>query len=785
MTKVRTKRKKTMKSASQSGRLRILLIGAFLMLFLSVCVGRVAYLQLFISEESTSEGRAQHYKDSTFVAQRGPILDRNGRIMAMTIPYQRLQVLRPSKHREFITDFISAVSHTPREEVWRRCGFDEEARLDTQKTPEQSTVFGEDGWLDWFQRKFRYAPVIMADVDPNVVRAISKIRQYKVPLKKDENRKMVPDVASADKEMLWLKEVLRSVRPLNSSRRIAPHMTLAAQVVGHTGVPDKAWTLREGRPAFSDELQGKSSVEAAVDRFIRSTRKTLRALKLKGGGLSLLADNPALNLEGPRAILTIDAELQRNVEDALALGVVEARATEGVALVMEIDTGNLAAVAQYPPFNPNAQSEYDRDEMYKWRNSAFVMAFEPGSTVKVLLDAAALEEGVLNEEDRIYCHGKDGWEVAAGEKKIKDTHPLGYASLREAIKDSSNVFHGKVALWRLGPELVYRYLRAFGFGERTNVLWDLMADSGRGSKPLEAPLEGMGLLHHWKKWRNYDTANIGRGHGFSVTPVELVAALAALGNGGVWRNPVLIERVVDVDGKVLREAPRVSRRVVSEEVARRIINLMVSVVEAGGTGEDAAIFGVSVAGKTGTAQKIIPVEFEVDTPEGGTRTVRRGHLSDDRYVASFVGLVPAEKPRYAILVLVDDPTGTHVGGRVAGPIFSSIAQRTLAYFRLKKGNVEEDETAVVEAVVTPEAAASSGEPMDALTDAGKRATGPARVPDFKGMSVARSLGLAWQSRLQLKAKGAGIAVKQNVAPGTLLEEGAPVEVTFSMEPRDG
>jgi cell division protein FtsI (penicillin-binding protein 3) len=283
----------------------------------------------------------------------------------------------------------------------------------------------------------------------------------------------------------------------------------------------------------------------------------------------------------------------------------------------------------------------------QWRNKPITDVYEPGSTFKIVAVSAALQEGRVTPMEVIDCE-KGNLLVAGG--RIRDHTAHGLLPFRDVVARSSNVGMAKVAL-RLGNYEFYRYIRAFGFGEKTGI--DL---------PGEVP----GIVRDVTQWSKRSLATLSIGQEIGVTPIQLISAVSAIANGGNLMRPFLVREIRDPQGVVVEQfSPQVRRRVLTTQVAQVMKEILEGVVQPGGTGEKAAIPGYTVAGKTGTAQKVNPAT---------------GRYFADRFISSFAGFVPAAEPRLAILVVVEEPQGVSWGGSVAAPVFKAIAQEALNYF---------------------------------------------------------------------------------------------------------
>jgi cell division protein FtsI (penicillin-binding protein 3) len=319
-----------------------------------------------------------------------------------------------------------------------------------------------------------------------------------------------------------------------------------------------------------------------------------------------------------------------------------------MAIVMAPATGEVLALAHYPFFNPNRYGSFKRD---LWRNRAVTDPFEPGSTMKIFSVAAAIDSGVCSPSTIFYC---ENGEYRIGRNTIHDTKSHGWLSLQQIVKYSSNIGSVKMTE-KLGARQLHAYLNAFGFGRRSGIT---------------CPGETAGSLSPFKSWSAIDTGAISFGQGISVSAIQLIAAASAIANDGLLMKPMLVREITDRNGgTVKRFSPESVRRVVSSHTAGTVRRILKTVITEGGTGVNAALEGYSVCGKTGTAQKI-----------DSSGTYAKG-----RYLSSFLGLVPADQPELAILVLLDEPTVQSYGGIVAAPAFRQIALETLSYLNIPPG----------------------------------------------------------------------------------------------------
>jgi cell division protein FtsI (penicillin-binding protein 3) len=421
--------------------------------------------------------------------------------------------------------------------------------------------------------------------------------------------------------------------------------------------------------------------------------------------------------------LTLDTAIQHIAEKELEASILKYRAKAGVAIIVDPFTGEVLALANYPSFDPNLYNKQSADQR---RNRAVADSYEPGSTFKTILAAAALEEDVVGKEDLFYCEmGKYPY---AG-KIIHDTHPYGWLSFSKILQVSSNIGFTKVAE-KLKKDRYFKYIEKFGFGRSTGI---------------DVPGEVPGLLRKAETWSAIDLATHAFGQGISATPMQMVMAYAAIANGGFLMRPYITQRVVSPQGEVVLEnQPHVVRRVVSEKTAKQLASMLSQVTTEGGTGAMANIEGFEVAGKTGTAQKADPVH---------------GGYSNKR-VGSFVGFVPANNPRLVALVLIDEPEGSVYGGVVAAPVFRNIAQGALRRMMVAPqktealpvaANIAQDELPLRRIVKLSSESAAAGNDT--------------QVPDFIGLSMREALEKAQLSKIKVKLQGNGYVVKQLPAAG--------------------
>ena len=420
------------------------------------------------------------------------------------------------------------------------------------------------------------------------------------------------------------------VNTLMETRRFYPKGPLLSHVLGFAGIDN----------------QGLEGLEVGYDPLLRGYARRV-VLYRDAFGREIIPEwqRKTQALPGHAIHLTIDEVIQYVAEQALERAIAKTKAKGGAVIVMNPKTGEIIAWTLRPTFDPNY---IQRASPQVWRNRALTDPYEPGSTLKVVLAAAALESEHVQPDTLIYAG--DG-EMPISGTIIHDHEKAGWVTFREAIRRSSNVALVKTALG-LGGERVYRFLRAFGFGEKTGI---------------DLPGESVGILRSPDHWSQRTLASLAIGQEIAVTPLQLLTAVSAVANEGWLMTPFLVREVSDPRGRMIeRHTPQIRRRPIRAETAKTVTELLVNAVE-NGTGWRAAVPGYHVAGKTGTAQKVDPAT---------------GTYSSTKSIGSFVGFVPAEDPEFAIVVVIDEPQGSAWGGVVAAPVFREVAEQTLRYFNV-------------------------------------------------------------------------------------------------------
>jgi len=583
------------------------------------------------------------------------------------------------------------------------------------------------------------------------------------------------------KSFLWLKygvdfATAEKLRQMNiaglgfveASRREYKQGNLAAAVLGFVG----------------NDNQGLYGLEKSYDRELSGSPGRL-VMQVDAANREIPQTDTVVypSRPGDQLVLTIDQTIQFYVEQELDRIVSTYKPARAVILVMDPRTGEVLAMGSRPTFDPSRWQSYPARV---WgQNPAIFYTYEPGSTFKIIVTAAGLEEGAVHPND---WFDDPGYAVVQGRRIYDDERrPLGSVSFAQGVADSLNAVFVQVGQ-RLGRDRLYKYVHGFGFGALTGI---------------ELPGEQAGIVIPENDASPLNVATMSIGQSIAVTPLQVLTAVCAVANGGELIQPHLVKAIEDGAGRVIKEIrPRVIRRVISAETARQEISLLEGVVSAG-TGQKALVEGYKVAGKTGTAQVPGP-----------------GGYQAGKYVSSFAGFAPADNPRIAVLVMVAEPQGQYYGGEVAAPAFSDVVGETLRYLGVPEEADQLTAAARSGAENTPAAGQVSvpnlvGLPVtDArwlLDERGLRCWAPGSrgvvsgqqpapgrqevagtvislqvsplsaqpvVPDLTGLTIKKAGAVLAELGLQISIKGSGIAAEQQPKAGTRVSRGAVVTVRF-------
>lgn len=426
--------------------------------------------------------------------------------------------------------------------------------------------------------------------------------------------------------------------------RYYPKGALVSHIVGFAGI----------------DSQGLEGIEHQYESYLRGEKNLVHYQRdALGRRIAHAQDLGVGSLPtGFHLVLTLDEVVQFIVEEELASAIEKSGAKSGSIVMMDPTTGAILAWALHPTYDPNHYSKFTPDD---WRNRALTDPYEPGSTLKIVGAAAALQEKIMTPETLIY--GGEGQMSVAG-TIVHDPAKSSWMTFSEALAQSSNVGAIKVAV-ELGPQRFYRYLRAFGFGEKTGI---------------DLPGESPGLLRDPSEWSGRSLSSLAMGQEISVTPIQMVAAMSAIANDGRLMTPHVMAAVLDQHGNAVRASqPDEKRNPISIETAHRMTHILEMVVEKG-TGKRAKLGEYRVAGKTGTAQK-----YDSET----------GTYSSSKVIVSFLGFAPVGQPRLTMLIMIDEPQVGKWGGEIAAPVFRKVAERVLPYLGVLPGGAHLIRTASV------------------------------------------------------------------------------------------
>jgi cell division protein FtsI (penicillin-binding protein 3) len=423
---------------------------------------------------------------------------------------------------------------------------------------------------------------------------------------------------------------LKGVAFIKEGKRFYPDGILANQVLGYVGLDN----------------DGLTGIEKYFDEYIKGESSYLTQGKdAKGRGVLNDTQNCYISNNSNDVILTLDRNIQYLAEKELDAAWSQYHGRQALIIVQKTKTGEILALAGRPTFDRNKINDNSVNEM---RLRAICDFYEPGSTFKVISAAAALEEKVVTPTDRYFC---ENGSYKVGPTVIRDHEKEGWLTFAQVVERSSNIGMAKVAD-KLGRDKLYYYAKLFGFGGLTGI---------------ELPGETEGLLRQPRDWSGVSLGRIAFGQEIGVTPLQLINAVNAVANGGVLMQPYIVKCIRNKNGTVVKDfKPQVVRRVVSADTAKTLTEILQGVVDRG-TGVMAQVKGYDIAGKTGTAQKIDPELHK---------------YSPTKYVASFVGYLPADNPEVTILVIIDEPKEIHWGGSVCAPVFGQVAKDIMRYLNI-------------------------------------------------------------------------------------------------------
>ncbi len=455
------------------------------------------------------------------------------------------------------------------------------------------------------------------------------------------------DIGTAEKIKLQAREMKwKGISFVEETKRHYPYNELLANIIGFVNVSEGEEIAQAGIERLKDNSIRPQDGEIIVERDRKGTTFEEHVIQHSHHGNDVY--------------LTVSQQIQMIVEEELDELVEKYKPHAAYAVMVDPHNGNIMAIAQRPTFNPNDRTTMaDPDAC---RDKVISDAFEPGSIMKAVAIAGALDFGVVGPGDRFDC--ENGRWLFAG-KILRDAHPYGILSVTEIIQKSSNIGTAKIAV-EMGEKRLHNVFKRFEFGKKTGM-------------PIQP--EATGIFRPLERWDKLSISRFPIGQGIMVSPLQMVRAYCAIANGGRLVRIRLIDREVNPEtGEVFRipreSAPQVFIR---PDTCRNIVEMLKLVTKKGGTAERAAVKGYEVAGKTGTSQKVI----------GGV-------YSENRFHASFIGFVPADDPAFVLLVMADEPQGNHYGGVVAAPSFSRISEKVLRMMNIAPQYPDEYQSASVE-----------------------------------------------------------------------------------------
>lgn len=568
-------------------RYRAAIACGFLALIFTGFSARLVYLQVTKHEEYTTLAAQKHSRKEVIPANRGMILDRNGEILAASIPVRKVtldgtHVKKPKELAQLAAPFLGL--------------------------PEES-------------------------LEQTFNKEIADKGQFKVVLPELPEEKALALINAMDEKSL------RGLYFPKNSIRSYPNGAMLSHVLGFLARKDPK----------DEHVVGVNGIERSMEKYL-SGDDGFRYIERDRTGREIVIyrGQEQAPRQGFSVQLTIDMGLQAILENELDNAYKELKPETASGIIVNPKTGEILAMSNRPTFDLNAINDAKPEEM---KNRAILDMVEPGSTFKIVPASCALNEKVVSEKTQVFC---ENGSFSYGGRILRDHHGYGMMTVHDILVKSSNIGSAKLAMMS-GDEKFYEYVRRFGFGERSGI--DL---------PGEIP----GMVHPPARWDKLTITRMPMGHSVAVTPLQITMAMSVIANGGKLMRPHIIKSIKDQDGnEIQRMDPEVVREVIPEKIAHYVSNALTDVTGDQGTATLARVNGYSVAGKTGTAQKVDP----------------KGGYTPGKYVVSFVGYLPVEDPQFVCLIIVDDAkisSGLNYGGLVAAPVFSRVAEKAARYLDL-------------------------------------------------------------------------------------------------------
>ena len=597
---------------------KLLMLGLLLAAAFSGLGYRLVDLQYLRHDELSAKAESNTRREFVFEPRRGDILDVRGNVLA-TSTFAKTVCADPALMNERQADVV-ARAIAPLLDVNDRALFQ---RLATRTRLNDK---GETNLVQYVRLKQR---VPMETWD--------KIQAAMTNLSFGVDEKKLSKTEQASYRALRQKAVFAEDYPI----RVYPNQSLAAHILGFAQTEDA-----EINSNVVSEIVGTDGIEKTMNAKLSGVPGwRLTEMDRRGRELVALRDQDLGARDGLNVVLTIDSVIQNIMESALADAMEKHTPISISGIAIRPKTGEIVAMATLPNFNPNNPGASSPDAR---RNRIVTDVVEPGSTFKIVVISGALNDHLVSLNDIFDCeHGHFPY---AG-RVLHDHEPYGDLSVEQIITKSSNIGAAKVGI-KMGEDRLYDYITKYGFGARTGL-------------PL--PGEVVGISRPVKNWSKVSVAQIPMGQGIAVTRLQMMMAMCAIANDGVLMHPMLVNRLEDGDGNVVvRYSPQSARRIISESAAKDMVEALKTVVSSDGTAAKAALEHYTVAGKTGTAQKV----------EGG-------EYVHGKYISSFIGFFPADNPELCISIVLDESKEGYYGGQVAGPVFKDIAERAANYLNIK------------------------------------------------------------------------------------------------------
>lgn len=618
---------------------RCIVLCLVLVTLLSALSARLIQIQLVDRKRYAESSARAYHRIERIPAIRGMIVDRNEEPIAKSIPVASIFVDKNHLMDPKIASFGLAYEIASKEPGWESLKPEDQLR---RMRALRGDILSSEAPDVIVQKHLAYAIGLLA---------------RPIGMKREELREMIEgnkgkwfsivkdipdDIAERLREIVETHHIQGIVFE-NSIKRWYTNPKLATHLTGFTGEVEQK--LEDGGKRY--RMAGRFGIESALEEYLagrdgrREHLRDARGLVVPGNANSLLPPRAGLN-----AKLTIDIGMQAIVEEELEAGLKKYESKRGSVIVMDPHTGEVLAMASRPHFDLNHKENLQENSF----NYAIQAKYEPGSTIKIIPTAAALEEKLVSPNTVIHCpHVIQEYKFT-----VKDSHSGGMLTFDQIIQKSNNTGCWKLAK-QLGVKRYYEYVHAFGFGERSGIQLS-------GENPGSATVPKLPI----------DFSRASYGYYIGVTPIQMAAAYSVIAGDGRLLRPKIIKSLIANDGTVIEDFPTETRnQVISPETAKKMRAALLKVTQAGGTATKAAVPGYKVCGKTGTAIKHDP---------------KRGGYIQGSYVVSFAGFMPADNPAFVCYVVIDDPKTTEVaryGGQIAAPIFSNIAQRLAAHMNLE------------------------------------------------------------------------------------------------------